>query len=346
MTTDPLVVEVLRSAPGGPAHVESRHRVRLAVSDASGRLVAGFGDVEAAVFPRSAIKLVQALPLIESGAADALGLTGEELALAAASHSGEEGHVATAAAMLAKAGRDESCLVCGAQWPEREADRGRLHRLDARPTRLHNNCSGKHAGFVCFAVHAGIDPAGYGEPEHPVQREIASALADVTGVDIAGAPRGRDGCSIPTWALPLTAIARGMARLGTGEGLAPSRAAAAKRLIAAALTHPFMVAGTHRLCTDLMEALDRTVYVKTGAEGVYTAWLPSLGLGVALKAEDGATRAAQVAVAHVVAGLIGRVGDPALSRFLAPKISDWNKVEVGGLRLEEGSAAALARISG
>lgn len=346
MTHDPLVVEVLRSAPGGPAHVESRHRVRLAISDASGRLVADFGDVEAAVFPRSAIKLVQALPLVESGAADALGLTGEELALAAASHSGEEGHVATAAAMLAKAGREESCLVCGAQWPEREADRGRLHRADARPSRLHNNCSGKHAGFVCFAVHAGIDPAGYGEPEHPVQREIASALADVTGVDIDAAPRGRDGCSIPTWALPLGAIARGMARLGTGEGLAPSRAAAARRLIAAAMAHPFMVAGTHRLCTDLMEALDRSVYVKTGAEGVYTAWLPSLGLGVALKAEDGATRAAQVAVANVVARLTGRVEDPALARFLAPTISDWNKVEVGGVRLAAEGAAALARISG
>ncbi len=341
MISEPLVVEVLRSAPGGPEHVESRHRVRLAVADASGRLVAGFGDVDDVVFPRSAIKLVQALPLVESGAADAFGFGGAELALAAASHSGEDAHVATAKAMLARAGRDENCLVCGAQWPEREVDRGRLHVAGIKPGRLHNNCSGKHAGFVCFAVHAGLDPTDYGEPDHPVQREVAAALTDVTGFDVSRAPRGRDGCSIPTWAVPLDAIARGMARLGSGEGLAPRRAAAAKRLISAALDHPFMVAGTHRLCTDLMEALNRTAYVKTGAEGVYTAWLPGLELGVALKAEDGASRAAQVAIANVVAHLLGRTDDPPLGHLLTQSIRDWNRVEVGRVRLAPEAARAL-----
>ena len=344
MNSEPLVVEVLRSAPGGPENVESRHRVRVAVADASGRLAAAFGKFGDVVFPRSAIKLVQALPLVESGAADAFGFGGAELALAAASHSGEDAHVATAKAMLERAGRDEGCLVCGAQWPEREADRGRLHVAGAKPSRLHNNCSGKHAGFVCFAVHTGIDPAGYGEPEHPVQREVAAALTDVTGFDVSRAPRGRDGCSIPTWAMPLDAIARGMARLGSGEGLSPLRAAAAQRLISAALDHPFMVAGTHRLCTDLMEALGRAAYVKTGAEGVYTAWLPGLGLGVALKAEDGASRAAQVAVANVVAHFLGRTGDPSLDHFVGQTIFDWNKVEVGRVRLAPESARGLAAI--
>ena len=342
MSTDVIGVEVLRAWPGGVAHVESRHAVRVAVVDATGRPLFARGDVGAAVFPRSAIKLIQALPLVESGAADALALTTAELALASASHNGEEAHVATARAMLARVGRDETCLACGPQWPERESDRGRLQRADARPTRLHNNCSGKHAGFVCFACHAGLDPAGYEAPDHPVQREIAAALSDVAGVDLAAAPMGRDGCSIPTWALPLAAVAGAMARLGTGEGLAPTRAAAARRLLDAARAEPFMIAGTNRFCTDFAEAIDRTAYVKTGAEGVFAAILPSLGLGVAVKAEDGAARAAQVAVGEVVACLLGRADDPALARFLRPVLKDWNGVEVGGLRLAAGALAGLA----
>ncbi|MDK9697335.1 MAG: asparaginase, partial [Siculibacillus sp.] len=305
MSDDPRLVEVLR---GG--EVESRHRGAVAVADATGRLLFARGDVEVPVFPRSAIKVMQALPLVESGAAAALDLTPAELALATASHNAEEVHVEGARAMLAKVGRDETCLVCGAQWPGREDDRGRLHRAGRQPTRLHNNCSGKHAGFVCFAVHAGIDPAGYGEVAHPVQREIAAAIGDVTGVDMARAPRGRDGCSIPTWALPLSAMATGFARLATGEGLAPGRAAAGRLLIEAAIAEPFMIAGTGRFCTDFIGACGGDVYVKTGAEGVFCAALPALGLGVAVKCSDGAARAAEVVTATVVTRLIGRTDDP------------------------------------
>ena len=331
MDTEALVVEVLR---GG--HVESRHAVSVAIVDAAGRRVAAFGDVERAVFPRSSIKVIQALPLVESGADRALGLSVRELALATASHNGEAEHVETARAMLARVGRDETCLACGPQWPSREEDRGRLHRQGLGPSRLHNNCSGKHAGFVCAACHQGMDPAGYERVDHPLHRQIAAALADVTGVDVDRAPRGTDGCSIPTWAIPLEAVARGFARLETGVGLAPGRARAARRLIDAARAEPFMIAGTGRWCTDLIEAFAGRVYVKIGAEGVYVATLPEQGLAVALKCADGAARAAEVAVATVVARLTGRHEDPALARFLAPPIRDWNKTVVGEIRAGAG----------
>lgn len=338
MNANPALVEVLR---GGT--VESRHRVSVVVSDSAGRHPLALGDVAAPVFPRSAIKVMQALPLVESGAARALGFTPAELALVTASHNGEEAHVEGARALLDRVGRDETCLVCGAQWPGREDDRGRLHRAGLRPSRLHNNCSGKHAGFVCFAVHAGLDPAGYGDLDHPVQREIAAAIADVTGVDLDRAPVGHDGCSIPTWALPLDAVACGFARLATGEGLAPQRAAAGRLLIEAAIAHPFMIAGTNRFCTDFIGACGGEVYVKTGAEGVFAAALPGLGLGLAVKCDDGAARAAEVVTATVVARLLGRTDDPALARFLRPEIRDWNGATVGELRPASGWIEALAR---
>ncbi|MCE1235034.1 MAG: asparaginase [Hyphomicrobiales bacterium] len=337
MNTASLFVDVLR---GG--HVESRHAISAAIIDADGAPYAAFGDVARPIFPRSSIKVIQALPLVESGAADALGLSIRELALATASHNGEPVHVETARAMLARVDRDETCLACGPQWPGREDDRGRLHREGLRPSRLHNNCSGKHAGFVCAACHQGMDPSGYERVDHPLHRQIAAALSDVAGVDLADAPRGVDGCSIPTWAIPLEALARGFAKLTTGVGLAPDRARAATRLIDAALAEPFMIAGTGRWCTDLIEAFDRRIYVKIGAEGVYVAALPDEGLAVALKCADGAARAAEVAIATILARLTGRVDDPALARFLAAPLEDWNGATVGEVRAGEGAEAITA----
>lgn len=331
---DPAIVEVRR---GG--FTESRHPVAFAVVDADGRRLATAGDVEVPHYPRSSTKVIQALMLVESGSADAYGFGPRELALATASHSGEPEHVETARAMLARAGRDATCLACGPQWPGREVDRGRLHREGGGPTRLHNNCSGKHAGFVCFACHSGIDPAGYERIDHPVQREIAAALEDVTGVDLAAMPQGIDGCSIPVWGTPLAALARGFARLESGVGLAPARARAARRLLDAARAEPFMIAGTGRFCTDFSAALDGRVYVKVGAEGVYVATFAGDGAAIALKCLDGAQRAAEVAVATLVADRLGRRDDPALARFLAPVIRDWNGTDVGEIRAGEGFTA-------
>ena len=332
---DPVLVEVTR----GP-EVESRHAGAFAVVDAEGGLVLSAGDVGRPVFPRSAVKVIQALPLIESGAADRFGLTEAELALACASHSGEPLHAETAAAMLRKAGQDAGCLECGTHWPSNAQATRDLARSGAEATALHNNCSGKHAGFVCTACALGVDVAGYVRPDHRVQQEVKAALEDVTGTALDAARRGTDGCSIPTYAIPLRALAHGFARIGTGHGFGPARAAAARRLRAAVAANPFLVAGTKRADTVIMQALGERAFTKVGAEGVFCAALPEQGLGIAIKCDDGAGRAAEV----VLATLLLRLLDPeeaarnTLAPLANPVLRNWNGIEVGTLR----PAAALA----
>ena len=208
-----VVVEATRGD-----RIESSHRGAGAVVDSDGVVVMVFGDAERAVYPRSAVKALQALPLVESGAADRLGLSDKEIALACASHSGSDDHVATTRAMLAKAGRDERVLECRVHWPLGEVEARALARSGRTPNALHNNCSGKHAGFVCLSCVMEVEPNGYVSPAHPVQREVAAAIAAATGARLSEEMRGVDGCAIPTYALPLIALARGFARLGTGKG--------------------------------------------------------------------------------------------------------------------------------
>ncbi|MEJ1157917.1 asparaginase [Prosthecomicrobium sp. N25] len=332
MSANPVLVEVTR----GPL-VESWHRGAAAISDADGKLLLALGDVARPIFPRSAVKAVQAIPLVESGAADALGFGPAELALAGASHNGEPRHVATAAAMLARVGRTEADLECGPQWPERQDDIGRLHIAGLKPGALHNNCSGKHAGFVCFACHAGLDPAGYVAPEHPVQREIRTTMENVFRTPLGPEVQGIDGCSIPTWAIPLERLAAGFARLATGVGLTPGRAAAARRILEAGMAEPYMVAGTNRFCTRFMSAFPGRLYAKTGAEGVFCAALPEQGLGIAVKCDDGAGRAAEVILATLAARLLGLEESPEMRPFVEPALLNRNRWPVGSVR----AAAAL-----
>ena len=319
---NPILVEVLRGA-----HVESAHRGAGIVCDAAGRAALVFGDVERPVFPRSAVKPIQALPLVESGAA--ADFTPAELALACASHSGEPAHVETAAAILTRAGLDAFALACGAHWPESAAAaRGLAARGFSAPGPLHNNCSGKHAGFLCLACAEGLAVEGYETPAHDVQRRVKAALEDVCGVRL-GEPE-IDGCSIPAYAMPLKALARGFARLASGQGLAPERAQAARRVFDAMTAAPFFVAGTDRFDTRAMTLLGGRVIVKTGAEGVYCAALPDLGLGIALKIDDGATRAAQVAVAALIARWIET--PPEYGALMRPRLVNWRGLHVGDLR--------------
>ena len=285
---NPILVEATR----GNA-IESRHCGAVAVVDADGAVVAALGDIERAIFPRSAVKVLQALPLVASGAADRLGLADDELALACASHNGEEIHAQTAARMLGKAGLDASALECGAHWPVLDAASRALAAQGREPSALHNNCSGKHAGLLCLAcaMHGGIDlrqyARGYVKPEHPVMREVTAALQATTGFDLVRTPHGTDGCSIPTYAIPLRHLAHGFARVGTGVGLGAGHARAAQRLRAAVAAAPFMVAGTGRFDTSVMARLGERVFCKVGAEGVFCAALPQRGLGVAIKIDDG-----------------------------------------------------------
>jgi L-asparaginase II len=327
--TNPVVVETTRGD-----RIESAHRGAGAVVDADGRIVMVFGDVERAVYPRSAVKALQALPLVESGTADRLGLSEKEIALACASHSGGDDHVATARAILAKAGRDERVLECGVHWPLGEAEARALARSGGTPNALHNNCSGKHAGFVCLSCAMSVEPKGYVAPDHPVQREVAAAIAAATGARLSEEMRGVDGCAIPTYAVPLVALARGFARFGTGAGLSPGRRRAAARIRVAVAAHPLTVAGKGRFDTEVMTLLGDCVFSKGGAEGMACAALPAAGLGLAVKADDGGGRAAQVMIAALIRRFGGFGGETAarLQPFVSPRLLNWNGAEVGRLR--------------
>jgi L-asparaginase II len=330
---NPVLAEVTRGNV-----VESRHRGAAIVVDADGGVVFSAGDVERPVFPRSAVKAIQALPLIESGAADRYGLDEAEIALSVSSHSGEPRHAETALAMLRKAGRDAGCLECGAHWPLNEPAARALAKSGAEPTALNNNCSGKHAGFVCLSCALEEDPAGYVKPGHAVQQAVRGALEAVTGAAHLPERMGTDGCSIPTYAVPLSSLALGFARFGAGRGFGPERAKAAARIRAAAAAHPFMVAGTGRYDTRLMGLLGARVFSKTGAEGVYCAALPELGLGLAVKSDDGAGRAAEVAIGALIARFLPM--DEAARAAFAPLreavLKNWNGIEVGRVRAPAG----------
>jgi L-asparaginase II len=336
---NPVLVEAWR----GPC-VESFHRGAYAVVDGDDGLVASAGDIERPVYPRSAIKVLQALPLVESGAAHRLGLTDAELALACASHGGEDAHVRTAASMLAKAGLDEGVLECGAHWPGDESAKLALAAARRQPGALHNNCSGKHAGFVCLgcqlARERGIDDArafmaGYVQADHPVMGTIAGAIEAATGTRLADAPRAVDGCSIPTYGIALRALARAFARVATGIGLSSGRAAAAKRLRSAVASEPFMVGGTNRFDTRVMASFGARVFCKVGAEGMYCAALPEAGLGIAIKIDDGNTsRACEVAMAALLARWVPPRDDTQaalLEQLSNVTLRNWRGTEVGRL---------------
>jgi L-asparaginase II len=297
--TNPVLVEVTRGD-----RVESRHRGAIAVADARGKQVLMVGEVETPIFPRSAVKAIQALPLVETGAAEAFGFHTRELALAQASHAGEARHVDGVFAMLAAAGLDETALECGAHQPSSAASAMDLIRRGKAPSQLHNNCSGKHAGFLAVAQHLGHHRHNYVAPEHPVQALVREALENLTGAPHTPDLRGTDGCSIPTYAVPLDTLAQGFARLGTGVGLSRERAAAARMIYEAAISEPFYVDGTGRFCTETISLLDGAALVKTGAEGVFCAALAGLGLGVALKCDDGSGRAAEAMMAAVLGHLL------------------------------------------
>jgi len=327
--TNPVLVEVTRGNV-----VESAHRGAVAVYDADGKPLLEIGDTARPVFPRSAVKAIQALPFVESGAADAYGFGEKELALACASHSGEPAHVELARSMLTKAGLDETALECGVHWPSNHEATIALARSGGSPGALHNNCSGKHSGFLCTCRHLGIDHRGYVAAGHSEQEMVREAMESVTGAVHDADHRGTDGCSIPTYAVPLRSYALGFARMATGKGLPPERAKAAQRLLKACMAEPFLVAGTDRADVALMQAAPSRIFVKTGAEGVYCAAVPELGLGISLKCEDGAGRGAEVMIAAVLGKLLKADGALAakLTELANPAIENRRGVKVGALR--------------
>jgi L-asparaginase II len=287
-------VEVVR---GGL--VESRHRVDIAVCDDAGRILSSVGDPDGWTYYRSAAKPMQALPLVEEGVVDAIGMSPAELALCCASHEGEKIHIEAGRSILAKVGAEESLLRCGPHPPySLEAARA-LVDCGEEPAPIHNNCSGKHAGMVALAAHMGWDPVDYHLAEHPVQRRMLAEVVRWSDVSASEIRSGVDGCGVLCFAVPLDRIARSFASFA----VAADRGDPAARVVEAMTAHPQMVGGTGRTCTDVMAIAGDRVFVKVGAEGVYVGGLRGRGVGFAIKVADGGRRAVEAALIRLLSEL-------------------------------------------
>lgn len=311
---------------------ESRHLGHAVVWHADAGLVESWGDPARLIYPRSSCKMIQALPLMESGAGAAL--RPEQLALLCASHQGADLHVKAVTRWLADMGLSEADLRCGAHEPSDLTERNRLIRAHEGPCQIHNNCSGKHSGFLMMNRHLRGD-AEYTDPDHPLQRAIRQAHDEVTGEISPG--YGIDGCSAPNFACSLTGLARAMAGFAGATGTGDGRDRAQFALTRAMAAHPEYVAGEGRACTELMRAMGGRVAIKTGAEAVFVAIIPEKRLGIALKIEDGNSRASEAAItALLVRHGVLDAAHPAAVRRMNPVQKNWRGFETGEIRLAAG----------
>lgn len=305
--------------------LESVHLGHAVICDDTGQIVQSWGDPDALVLPRSSSKMIQALPLIESGAAAKYGLTSEQLALACASHQGADIHTTRVGAWLDQLGLDDDAFRCGPQMPNDDPARTALIRAGDNPCQIHNNCSGKHAGFLTLNQHLG-GSAEYIDLDHPVQRAMIEVWERTTQETIAG--HGIDGCSAPNFATSLQGVARAMAHFASAPEDSPQA-----MLRHAMATHPELVAGEGRACTNLMRAMDHKVAIKTGAEGVFVAIIPEKKLGVALKIADGTTRASECAIAAILVKLGVLAADHTeTAKYLNAPIRNWRGTQTGWQR--------------
>lgn len=329
MDANPVLAEVVRGN-----WVENRHRGAFVVIDADGQIIASAGDIERKVFPRSAVKSMQALAMFDRHAIEKFHQTSEELALACASHQGEDAHVTGVSHFLERMGLSVADLECGAHMPLNPAAREAVRASGQGPNALHNSCSGKHAGMLSVALAMGVATKDYVSREHDVQKAVRAAVEAVIGESLTEDFCGTDGCSIPTWAAPLRAWARGFARMATGKGLDAGHAAAATTLFDAATSHPHLVAGTGHFDTLVMEAFGGRLMHKFGADGVQCGAIRDKGWGYALKCDDGSIAASQV----MIAGLLLKYADPneaqraLLEKFSRQDVKSVRKTVVGELR--------------
>jgi L-asparaginase II len=326
MARDPeRLVEVWRGA-----FCESVHAGHVAIWHADSGLVAHWGDADAIILPRSSAKMIQALPLVESGAADAFGLTQAQLALACASHQGAAVHAGMVTDWLADLSLAETDLRCGPQWPRDEPMSQAMIRAHDHCDQRHNVCSGKHSGFLTLGKHLGAGPE-YLDPDHPVQRAVRAAFEEVTDETSPGYVI--DGCSAPNFASTLKGLARAMAMFAAADD-STARGAAMVRLRDAMMAHPLLVAGETGACTRLMRAMGTSAAIKTGAEAVFVAIVPSRRIGVALKISDGATRASEAVITQLLVGLgVLDAADPVARSYTHGPIRNCRDMETGAYRL-------------
>ena len=311
--------------------LESMHSGHAVICGADGQIVEAWGDPATVIFPRSSCKMLQALPLVESGAAAAAGLTEAQLALSCASHRGAAVHTDMVTRWLKDLGLAESDMRCGPQEPEDTDARNALIRAFDAPCQIHNNCSGKHSGFLTLNKHlkAGSE---YTEADHPVQKAVREAFEDMTGEPSPGF--GIDGCSAPNFATSLHGLARAMARFAGARDTGDARSRAAYQLTRAMASHPELIEGSSGADTDLMRAMGGQVATKGGADGVYVAIIPALGLGIALKIMDGAARAKEAAIASLLVHVgVLAAGHPTTLNRLGTDLHSRRGLRYGELRI-------------
>lgn len=282
LKANPILVETYRG------HVaESFHRGVICAVDAAGNTIYAEGDTTQICYPRSAMKFFQHIPMLLSGAAEHYNITDEELAIFCGSHNGEQAHVNLVQNILNRIGLHPDALQCGAQAPTLKEDIAKLYEQKLKPQRIHNNCSGKHTGFLLYCLYKGYDIASYIHPQHPAQKEIMDACAMMYEYPVEKMQIGVDGCSAPIFSVPVYNQALGYKNLVAPDKFSPAVQQACKRIVEAVSQHPFMVAGSKRYCTDLMKAAGDKVIGKTGADGVYCLALKKEKIGICIKIDDG-----------------------------------------------------------
>ena len=324
-----LLVEVTRNGI-----VESRHFGAAVVSDYRGTVVESFGDIRQLVFPRSSLKPMLAIHLIESGAADHFALDDAELSLACSSHQGEQMHQDLVVSWINRLGLSEDQLACGRVLPEHSESAHQLLAKGQPGRKVHHNCSGKHTGFLTTAHHLGLPLENYHRVDHPLQQLSLDILSGLAGVDVRQYPMGIDGCGLPAPTMPLSRLGYVVARFAKPVDLSTSRSRAIYRLHQAIRNEPLLIAGHGSMVSELNELAKGAVLAKTGAEGIIIAALPEKGLGVALKVADGSSRARSVALLAILDRL-GALSDEmkqGLAQHATPKILNSTGLNVGGIR--------------
>ncbi|MZQ81693.1 asparaginase [Paenibacillus sp. 5J-6] len=313
---------------------ESIHRVHLAVVNTKGSLLHSAGDPQLLTFARSTAKLIQALPVIESGAAEHFGLGDAEIALCCASHNGEAEHVNAAQGILGKLGFHHEHLQCGAHEPYHAPTAQAMRERGEAPTTLHNNCSGKHSGMLALCAHLGASPDTYMSLQHPVQQLMLDAVCAMSDIPKSQMELGVDGCGVPVFGMPINHLALAFARLGSPEALPELRANACQRIVAAVRKYPQYLAGSDRFDTQLIEVTQGRIIGKMGAEGIFALTVPDKGLGLVLKIEDGNQRALYPAVIEALKqlDLLSAAEVSQLAAFHTPTVHNWQGTEVGIIR--------------
>ncbi|TNE81366.1 MAG: asparaginase [Bacteroidetes bacterium] len=330
MNCNPILVEVLRGDV-----LESFHRGVVCIVDQDEKLRYSAGDIEQVCYPRSALKFFQQIPLLTSGAADALGLSEEEIAITCGSHNGEDMHVKAVDSILRKAGLDRSALKCGAQYPTHRKTANALLVAGQKPEAIHNNCSGKHAGFLAYCVFRGWDTVDYINPQHPLQLEIRKLVSAFHKYPEAKLHTALDGCSAPIFSIPVYNQALGYMYLAKFAKEDSELGKACKRLIDAAGAYPMMIAGTGRYCSDLMAQSGSRIIGKTGAEGIYSLAFTEEVMGACIKVDDGKMLPQYNVAQKLVrqSGILSEAQLTPLDAYEESAITNFNKFETGTLRV-------------